>query len=496
MNLYKWSTTAASNNSAVPDGAPENWLGQNVNDWARETMARVREQASDASYIDELYQLTSVGAKTLVRVSDTQFTAQNCDATSVFSTDRRIRIVGSTTQYGFVSSSSYSAPNTTVNVTMDNGIVPTSPTQALVHVDVKIRSGAYAKTGSGNGLNADKVDGYHVLDIFGPTLFADAIVNGSMTVWQRGTSGSCPAGARTYHADRWWTNPSGAAVTCSRTTTTPTGAISKYAKLITGSTSVTTCEIAGQRVESYLIPYMKTTLTFSALVKNDTGADMDLDILIGTPGAADDFTTVTNRYTNTIATISAGTSARVQEVVNVSGFTNIDNGLEIKFRTPSGSLDSGAKSVTITEIQADRSSQFSFFRFRSFPDEFMRCRRYYQKTFAYETAPAQNWASGGSGAPAGTIVIPGSADAATPNTGVTWQLPQPMRATPTVVTFNPFAADAKAHEISGAANKSVTPTVTASTSNVNIVVDTGAKGGGGGAKDMALVIGATAEAEL
>lgn len=490
MNLYKWSTTAASNNSAVPDGAPEGWLGQNVNDWARETMARIREQASDSAFIDETYQLTSVGAKTLVRSSATQVTIQNCDATSVFTTDRRVRIVGATTEYAFVTSSSFSSPNTLVNVTMDSGTVPTSPTQILVHVDPRIRNGAYAKTGAGNGLNADKLDGYHVLDIFGPTLFAEALVNGSMMVWQRGTSGSCPAGSRTYHADRWWTNPSGAAVTCARTTTTPTGAVSRYAKQITGATSVTTCEIAGQRIESYLIPYLKTTVTVSALVKNDTGADLDLDLLLGTPAAADDFTTVTNRYTTTIATIASGTSARVQDFITVSGFTNIDNGLEIKFRTPSGALDSAGKSVTITEIQIDRASVFSYFRLRTFPDEFMRCRRYYQKTFAYETAPAQNWAGAGSGAPAGALIMPGSSHSPGPNTGVSWQLPQPMRATPTVTTYNPRSAAATAVQIDGTGD--YTLTVTAATSLVNFAVDTTSLGGA----DQAIVFGAAAESEL
>ena len=42
MQVYKWSTTAADNNSAVPDGAPEGWTGAQVNNWGRETMAAVR----------------------------------------------------------------------------------------------------------------------------------------------------------------------------------------------------------------------------------------------------------------------------------------------------------------------------------------------------------------------------------------------------------------------------------------------------------------------
>lgn len=487
MNLYKWSTTAGSNSSAVPDGAPDGWLGQNVNEWARETMARVREQASDAAYIDETYQLSAVGTKSLTRASSTQLTIQSCDATAHFTTGRRIRIVGATTDHGFVTSSSYSAPNTSVNVTMDSGDVPTSPTQVLVHVDSKIRSGAYATTGSGNGLDADKVDGYHAADIFGPAIFAEALVNGGMSISQRGSAVSCPVSTVTYTADRWFVNPSGAGVTYFQVTTPPTGAISKYASKIVGANSVTTVDF-GQRIESHLIPYIKTTITISALVKNDTGASLSLSLRLGTPSAADNFTTVTNRLSTTLTSVSAGASARLTHTVDISGYTNIDNGLELVFRVPSGSIDAIGRSVTITEVQIDRASTFSYFRLRQIPDDLVRCLRYYQKTFAYETIPEQEWDSGGSGFPAGSIIISGSTNSGSgDNAGVTWQLLQPMRTTPTVTTYNPESADNKAVRFDR--TTSATVTVVASTSMVNLSIDSGTTG-------KPYLVGASAVAEL
>lgn len=446
MQLYRWSTAAANNNASVPDGAPEGWLGANVNNWARETMAQVRAHASDAAYVDETYQLASVGTKSLTRNSTTQLVVQGCDATAHFTADRRIRIVGATTDHGFVTSSSYSAPDTTVNVVMDSGDVPASPTQVLVHVDTKIRGGAYYKTGSGNLLDADKLDSYHAADIFGPAIYAEAIVNGGFSVWQRGTSSvSCPAGSRTFRADRWFTNPSGAAVTAERTTTTPTGAISRYGLKVTGAASVTTCDIAGQRIESYLIPYIKTTVCISALVKNDTGGTLDLELLLGTPGSADDFTTVTNRATVSIASVTSGASERIFDVIDISGYTNIDNGLEIKFRAASGSLDSALKSVTITEVQIDRSTLFSRFRLRQIPDEMVRCKRYYRKTFAQSVAVAQN-----SGSLAGALHCQMNAQGTgSPRGGVQWQFAVPMRTTPTITTYNPTAAAATWDEVGG-----------------------------------------------
>lgn len=488
MQLNRWSTTAANNNAAVPDGAPEGWLGSNVNDWGREVMARVREQASDAAYIDETYNLTPSGVKSLTRNSTTQFSVLNCDATSHFTANRRIRIVGSTTGYGYVVSSTFSSPNTNVDVVMESGDVPTAPTVASVHVDTRIRSGAYSAAGAGGGLDADKLDGLHAADILGPSIHAEALTNGSMMVWQRGTSGSCPAGTRTFHADRWWTNPAGAAVTCERTTTTPTGAVSRYAKKVTGAASVTTCDIAGQRIEAYLIPYIKTTVTFSALVQNDTASLLTLSLLLGTPSAEDNFATVVNRLTQSLTTITAGSSQRVSYTVDISGYTNINNGLEVIFRVPSPNLNDPAKSVTITEIQIDRATTFSHFRYRPFPDEFLRCKRYYQKTFAYETAPAQNWAGGGAGLPAGALAIPGSSFATgSDNTGVSWPLSEPMRATPSVTTYNPRAADAQARDINDSNSKVVT--VTASTSLINLAISANTA-------DRAYCVGVAADAEL
>ena len=486
MNLYRYSTVAADNNSAVPDGFPEGWTGQQVNNSMREFAAAVRTHISDASYVDETYLLSSVGVKTLVRNSTTQIQINSCDATSHFTAGRRVRIVGSTTDYGFVTTSSFSSPNTLVNVTMDSGDVPTSPTQILVHTDAQIKAAAYKSTGTGNGLDADKVDGYHAADLMGPAIHAEALVNGSMLIWQRGTTGSCPAGSRTYHADRWWTNPAGAAVTASRfSTASSTAFVSPYAKLITGATSVTTCEIAGQRIESYLIPYIKTTITISAVIANVTGASLTVDLLLGTPTGTDNFATVTNRLTQSLTAITSGSTARVSHTVDISGYTNIGNGLEVKFRTPSGALDSGTKFVVIGDIQIDRSSTFSFFRFRPFPEEHIRCKRYYQKTFAYATAPAQNWAGVGSGIPAGALVIPGSGAATNPNSGTTWLFPTEMWTTPTVTTYNPRATNADAVQIDGTGDDTLT--VTAFSGGATFALNASAQ---------ASVFGATAEAEL
>jgi hypothetical protein len=112
--ISTWSTTAASNNSASPDGAPEGWAPSEVNAWARETMAAVRTQHEDAEWIDL--------GDTITYVSGTQFTINGKDVTTAYHVNRRIRMVGSTTGtiYGLISASSFST-NTTVTVVWDSG---------------------------------------------------------------------------------------------------------------------------------------------------------------------------------------------------------------------------------------------------------------------------------------------------------------------------------------------------------------------------------------
>src|SRR5688572_31210829 len=57
--VTSWSRVAANNNSAAPHGAGEGWAPSAVNDWARETMTAVVNEA------------TNNGCKVLASVSGT-----------------------------------------------------------------------------------------------------------------------------------------------------------------------------------------------------------------------------------------------------------------------------------------------------------------------------------------------------------------------------------------------------------------------------------------
>lgn len=94
--------------------------------------------------------------------------------------------------------------------------------------------------------------------------------------------------------------------------------------------------------------------------------------------------------------------------------------------------------IRVTGVQLEVGSIASPFESRRFDDELQRCRRYYWKSFQYAVAPAQNvdntngqWLSTQINTGAGAVVCKGY-----------HRFSPPMRATPTVITYNPNAANA------------------------------------------------------
>jgi len=153
-NISTWSSTAASNNSAAPDGFPEGQTPSSLNDCSRELMASVRTQHEDAQWIDL--------GKTTTYASATTFTIAG-DVTDQFDVGRRIKATDSTTRYGVITASAYSSPNTTVTVLLDAGSLSASLTAVAVGiisginsaVAVDFRAGVEAATDSNVFTDAD-----------------------------------------------------------------------------------------------------------------------------------------------------------------------------------------------------------------------------------------------------------------------------------------------------------------------------------------------------
>lgn len=115
-NVSAWSTTAASNNAASPDGYPEGMAPSAVNNSDRETMAGVR------SFYDSIE--WRAWGHTISYVAATQFgtAGGDGDTTGIYHVGRRVHANGATTGdiYGTIAASAHSG-TTTVTVAWDSG---------------------------------------------------------------------------------------------------------------------------------------------------------------------------------------------------------------------------------------------------------------------------------------------------------------------------------------------------------------------------------------
>lgn len=111
-NISTYSVTAANNNSASPNGFPEGMAAAGVNNSAREVMAAIRRWYEEAEWVDL--------GNTPTYATSTTFTIAG-NVTSTYHVRRRLRLTDSSTLYGVITASSYSAPNTTITVALDSG---------------------------------------------------------------------------------------------------------------------------------------------------------------------------------------------------------------------------------------------------------------------------------------------------------------------------------------------------------------------------------------
>lgn len=172
--------------------------------------------------------------------------------------------------------------------------------------------------------------------------------------WTRGTTAvSCPADTLTYRADDWWCRPAGAAVSYERAQSGP-DTKSLHSAQLTGALSVTTVDF-GQDIASHLATALAAPIVVSAYVYNGTGSSLAPLLRIDTADSLDDFSAVTNRYST--AASPAGATAqwtRHTWVLDATAFANMANGARVYLRMPSGSMDSGAKSVRLAQMKIER----------------------------------------------------------------------------------------------------------------------------------------------
>jgi len=206
--------------------------------------------------------------------------------------------------------------------------------------------------------------------------FKNGFLNGSLQLWQRGTSAkSCPAATKTWRADRWFVLAAGAAVTCERSAVVPTGAVAPYAAKLVGAAAATTVDFA-QRIEAIEVATnFRSTRTFSAYIYNATGANFTPTLRVKRPTVADVYTQSTSD-SFTLQACPAGTWTQVSVTLDPSLLSDYLKGLEFAIRIPSGSMDDATKSVLITQLQVEPGSAVTAQESRLIALELLLCQRY------------------------------------------------------------------------------------------------------------------------
>jgi hypothetical protein len=213
------------------------------------------------------------------------------------------------------------------------------------------------------------------------SFFSPVLINGGMEIWQRGTAA---ANATTtyntntsYRADRWYTLPAGATVTQEQSTSVPPNNLSRFSLRVNGATSATTVKI-GQRIEAANIPQIRRRVTFAAWLYNETGASFTPELLLGTPSASDNFATVNNRLTQTLIPCANAEWTEISFSADISGYTDLANGLQVEILIPSGSMNATSKKVYVTQVRLTPTADVVPFQPLAINDELSRCYRYYE----------------------------------------------------------------------------------------------------------------------
>lgn len=211
-------------------------------------------------------------------------------------------------------------------------------------------------------------------------LLDNIFINGGFDLWTRSTDDTGVTTTRKYVADRWAVKTGAATLAhVQRSTTLRTGARSKYSLQLDGAASVTTVDV-DQRIEAALSGLYKRQVYFTAYVYNGSGAAFTPKLFVSTPSAADNWASSTVRNGGgsgeDLQSCADSDWTQVRWSADISGYTNIDNGLEFRLQIPSGSLVAGDV-VRLAEINLVPGGVATPFVSRLVGLETLLCQRYY-----------------------------------------------------------------------------------------------------------------------
>ena len=289
--------------------------------------------------------------------------------------------------------------------------------------------------------------------------FRNIIINGDMSVSQRGTSHTTASG---YTLDRWHLNDgTSGEFTVTQSTTVPTGqGFSSSYKLdcTTADASPSSSEylIFNQRIEGQNLQYIKKgtssaeSLTLSFWVRSNKTGDYVAEL-------RDADNTRNNTIKYTISSADTWEKKTLTFAGDTSGALDNDNArsFDVNFWLLAGSnytsgsfssntwssitdanravggtniADSTSNEWYVTGIQLETGSQASDFEFLPFHHQLNACQRYYYQTYDYGTAFGTTTYTG---------VPQRFTDGQSDYTSLQIFHPVPMRSAPSIVIYNP-----------------------------------------------------------
>lgn len=381
-------------------------------------------------------------------------------------------------------------------------------------------SGSLAIYVDANGAVKAKRDDGAILTLGGGSIARNALTNGTFLFAQRQTPGTLTTysntSGRSYCADRWALTNENASVQYRRVDSIAapeTGLGSRYyaeLKKITSAGKVAFSQVI-EGVDT--APYRGRRARVQFKAKNSVGSHtLRIALLyLNSSGTADSMpATFISAFGSSGVDPTWGTNlvaiapnyAAANSTASGNGVTATLNSSWRQyggvFTVPTSAQNLVAVAFSDGQLAADdivHLSEFGLFEgddeqpviVTDIHDEFERCQRFCQKTFAVDTAPAQNV-----GAASGEFRFQCSGTSPTITRGPSFRFPTPMRATPTVTTYSPAAASDQVRDLNANQNCTSTSIVNASMGGLNIHTTGAATSTAGNALGLHMLL----EAEL
>jgi hypothetical protein len=199
------------------------------------------------------------------------------------------------------------------------------------------------------------------------TGFKNRLINGDMSIWQRGTSGFSSG---QYGADRWVVINNTSA---SQNSDVPSSAFSFSFDFANSSASF---PLIAQRIESVNCQdLVGQQVTVSAWVKNISGT-ANLFFELNYPNAKDNFSSITQIQTVTVSSNPSTSWTYYSATFNALP-SQVANGLELRVVRNNAS----AAQTRVTGVQLERGQTATSFDYLPYTTELALCQRYYETAY-------------------------------------------------------------------------------------------------------------------